>query len=84
MGLEATYIDDDAIILETRIPQDRGSVEGLEYGGFVNQGAHGWCGYYVRPEGAERWGVARCTPASDELYDHDAEIVRAIRAELDT
>lgn len=81
-------IDDDTIILDTRIPEAH-KVEGLEYGAHVSQTAHGWCGYYVRPEGTEQWGLARLTPASDELVEpedddqtQDEAIVAAIADEL--
>lgn len=73
-----TFIHPGAIILNTRIPEHR--VEGLEYGAHVT--GRGWSGYYVRPVGDERWGVARETPASDETYESDNEIVAAIRTEL--
>ena len=73
---------DDTPILDTRIPESR-KVEGLEYG--ANVSMTGWAGYYVRPEGSGEWGVVRLTPASDELVGDgtDAEIVAAIREELD-
>lgn len=77
--MEADYIDDDAPILQTRIPQSR-AVSGLQYGAHVTQ--PGWDGYYIRPLGCGRWGVARQTPAADELELDDEAIVGAIRAEL--
>lgn len=88
MALDSTRIDDDAVILETRIPEG-GRVYGLEYGAHVSMGAYGWSGYYVRPEGTEQWGVARLTPAGDELVEpededetQDEAIVRCIAEEL--
>ena len=84
-----THIDEDAVILNTRIPES-GRVDGLDYGAHVSMTAQGWCGYYVRPAGTNRWGVARLTPASNELVEPDEDcgetqdeaIVRAIREEL--
>lgn len=85
-----TYIDDDAVMLSTRIPEDR-HVEGLRYGAHVSQGGQGWSGYYVTVDDGQTWGVARLTPADDELEQRDeddeddtqdAAIVRAIRAEM--
>ena len=87
MALDTTRIDEDAVILETRIPEF-GRVEGLEYGAHASMGAHGWSGYYVRPVGTEVWGIARLTPAGDELVDPeddetlDEAIVRSIQDEL--
>jgi hypothetical protein len=87
MGLDTTRIDDDAVTLETRIPEWT-TVDGLEYGAHISMGAHGWSGYYVRPVGTETWGVARLTPAGDELPDPeedetlDEAIVRCITEEL--
>lgn len=69
----------DAVMLDTRIPETH-QVEGLEYGRHLS--GTGWSGYYVRPEGVEHWGIARQTPASDEIHDSDAEIVEAIREEI--
>lgn len=80
MGLVTTYTGDTPI-LRTRIPA-WGRVEGLEYGAHVQR--PGWDGYYVRPAKTERWAIARLSPADDEVYDTDAEIVDAIRAELAT
>ena len=83
--MTSQYIDADAIILDTRIPEGR-TVEGLEYGAHVTR--VGWSGKYVRPEGGRRWGVARLSPASDELPDPeedesaDEAIVRCISEEL--
>jgi len=82
-----THIDDDATILETRIPEGR-RVAGLHYGAHVSRS--GSAGYYVRLEGdaTERWGVAWLTPARDELPDpeegetEDEAIVRSIAEEL--
>ena len=74
-------IQDGVPILRTRIPCQR-RVEGLEYGGHVNRSGEGWEGYYVRPVGTEQYGVCRTTPASDEVYGTDEEIVSAIRDEL--
>lgn len=82
------HIDDDAAILDTCIPEGH-KVEGLEYGAHVSRTASGWSGYYVRPVGTETWGVARLTPAGDELPDcddgetQDEAIVRCISNELD-
>jgi len=77
-----TRIDDDAVMLETRIPESY-RVPGLEYGAHVS--GNGWSGYYVRPVDrySDKWGVARLTPASDECYDTDEEIVGAIETELE-
>jgi hypothetical protein len=82
------YIDDDAVMLSTRIPEDH-KVEGLRYGAHISQSGQGWSGYYVSVDDGETWGVARLTPASDELVDiddeddtQDAAIVRAITAEF--
>jgi len=77
--MSQTHIDEDAIILETFIPEGY-SVAGLEYGAFLS--GNGCSGYYVRPIGTETWGVAWQTPASDELHDSDEAIVAAIREEL--
>lgn len=76
-----SYIDENAVMLNTRIPEE-GTVQGLEYGAHVSRPNEGWSGYYVRPAGTERWGVARLTPASDEVYDTDEEIVDAIAEEI--
>lgn len=67
------------VFLRTRLPEER-KVEGLDYGAHLSR--PGWDGYYVRPEGTERYAIARLTPASDETYETDAEIAAAIRAEL--
>lgn len=77
MGTQ-TWIDDTPV-LRTRVPE-RGVVAGLEYGAHVM--CIGWSGYYVRPEGSSRWGIARMTPASDELEGSDDDIVAAIAREL--
>jgi len=76
------YLDKKAISLATRIPEGH-AVAGLEYGAFVSLGARS--GYYVQAPGADRWGIAQQTPASDELPGSgaDTEIVAAIRAELE-
>ena len=74
------YIDNDAVILETRIPA-WSKVKGLQYGAHVSM--TGWEGYYVRPKSAKQWGVARATPANDELVGGDRKIVEAIKAELE-
>ena len=68
----------DTPILSTRIPAAR-RVTGLQYGAHVAK--YGWDGYYVSLDG-EQWGIARLTPASDELEDGDEAIVAAIHAEL--
>jgi hypothetical protein len=87
MALDYTRIEEDAIMLETRIPETH-HVEGLEYGSHISMGGRGWCGYYVRLPDTEQWCVARLTPASDELPDleegqsQDEAIVAAIREEL--
>ena len=79
------YIDDDAKLLETRIPE-AGCLAGLQYGAHVSR--PGRSGYYVRPEGTDRWGFAWLTPASDELVDPEDDetqeeaICRAITEEL--
>ena len=79
------YIDDDAKLLETRIPEGE-HLDGLEYGSHVSR--TGRSGYYVRPEGTDRWGLAWLTPAGDELEDPEDDetqeeaIVRAITEEL--
>lgn len=72
-----TQIADDAVIIDANIPECR-KVEGLEHGAHVSQ--IGWCGKYVRIPGTTQWGVARLTPASDELPGDgtDAEIVEAV------
>lgn len=70
----------DEIVLHTRIPEQR-AVEGLEYGARISKS--GWTGYYVRPAGAVVWGIARQTPAADELLDSDQATLDAIREELD-
>lgn len=71
----------DARVLTTRIPESR-TVEGLAYGRHVS--TPGWSGYYVRPADSQLpMGVARMTPADDELLDDDDEIVVAIDCELD-
>ena len=81
-----TYTDPDAQFLETRIPEAK-SIAGLEYGAHISM--VGWSGYYVRPEGIEQWGIARLTPAGDELPDPeddetlDEAVVRSIVSELD-
>lgn len=73
------YSDD--ITLRTSIPESH-RVEGLEYGRHVSLPHRGRSGYYVRPEGTERWALAYLTPAGDEVYDTDAQIVEAIRQEI--
>ena len=72
-----TQIAADAIMLTTRIPEGR-SVAGLTYGAHVS--GQGWSGYYVEISGV--WGVARQTPADDELEDDDRAICEAIADEL--
>lgn len=79
MSLTQTHIDDDAVMLTTRIPEWR-RVEGLHYGAHVSM--YGSTGYYVRLEDGDRWGVARMTPADDELVGDDDAIVAAISDEL--
>ena len=66
--MSQTQIDDDAIMLSTRIPEGE-RVEGLHYGSHVSM--LGSAGYYVRLPDGEQWGVARLTPASDELVEPD-------------
>ena len=83
MTLEEVFADMertglDRPLLRTRIPEGR-AVPGIEYGAHVS-GA-GWSGYYVRV--GTVWGVARETPASDELAGDDPEIVRELSEELD-
>jgi hypothetical protein len=68
------------LVLETRIPEQGGAIAGLVYGAHVSM--VGRAGYYVRLEGTEEWYIAQLTPASDELYGTDAEIVDAIRDEI--
>ena len=86
MGVQ-TQIEDGTPILHTRVPEHR-KVDGLEYGAHVSMSMNGWSGYYVRPEGMIPWGIARLTPASDELVlpedgeTQDEAIVEAIRDEL--
>jgi hypothetical protein len=69
-------------ILTTRIPEDH-RVRGLRYGAYESRP---WCGcsyYYVRPEGsAGEYYLAQLTPASDQCYETDEEIVAAIREEI--
>lgn len=87
--MTSDYIDEDAVMLSTRIPEGH-RVDGLTYGAHVSR--IGWCGYYVHLPGSDRWGVARMTPASNELPEPDEDededetqdeaIVRCIRAEL--
>ena len=80
-----TYTEPGVPLLDTRIPEAP-TVVGLEYGAHVSM--VGWAGYYVRPERGTLWGIARLTPASDELADPDdgetpdEAIVRSIEAEL--
>ena len=72
----------DHTILTTRIPEGR-TVEGLEYGAHYSAPDRSWSGYYVRAGTCPQWGIARLTPASDELEDTDAATVRAIAEELE-
>lgn len=72
-------IAEDAKVLSTRIPEGR-RVAGLKYGAHVSQSMSGWCGYYVCI--GDKWGVARMTPADDELVGDDNAIVAAIADEL--
>lgn len=76
-------MDSEAVKLETRIPERR-KVEGLHYGAHISQSMYGWCGYYVRLEDGEKWGIARLTPAGDELPGDgtDEDIIDAISSEL--
>jgi hypothetical protein len=76
-------MDADAVKLETRIPENR-KVAGLHYGAHISQTMYGWCGYYVRLADGGTWGIARLTPASDELPGDgsDEDIIEAITAEL--
>ena len=71
----------DAAILTTRLP-DWQQVPGLEYGALISRSGGAW--RYVRPEGGATWGLARETPASDELPgDGDpSAILEAVAAEL--
>ena len=69
----------DSRVLETRIPEGR-AVEGLDYGRHVTTPR--WTGYYVRPSGCSRWGIARETPASDELEGDDRDVLLALEDEL--
>jgi hypothetical protein len=70
----------NAPILATRIPEGR-AVEGLEYG--AHYSSRGWTGYHVRPTGSGLpFGVARQTPASDELEESDEATVGEIGTEL--
>lgn len=67
-------------ILTTRIPEGR-AVPGLEYGAHVSR--QGWTGYHVRPAGSGLpFGIARQTPAADELPENDEAIVGEIGTEL--
>lgn len=74
-----TQIDDDVRILATRIPESH-HLDGLHYGSHA--GRQGGCGYHVRMPDGNVWGVARLTPADDELVGDDDEIVAAIADEL--
>lgn len=82
-----TQIASDAVVLDTRIPESR-RIDGLEYGAHVSRTTRGWSGYYVRPAGTDRWGVARLTPDDGELPQTqdgetaDEAVVRAIAAEM--
>ena len=69
-------------ILDTRIPEGR-AVPGIEYGAHYSDPARRWLGYYVRAGNSPQWGIARLTPASDELEESDAATVRAIAEELE-
>ncbi|MCG5527349.1 MULTISPECIES: hypothetical protein [Halorhodospira] len=68
--------------LQTRIPEHR-TVAGLTYGAHVS--GPGWSGYWVTSGTVPAWGIARQTPASDELPgDGDDRDVRdAIVEELE-
>jgi len=70
-----------APVAQTRIPQGR-RVRGLTYGAFTSRNMSGWEGYYVAPLPG-RWLISRTTPAADELVGTDAEILAALRSELD-
>jgi len=76
-------MEHDVIRLWARVPESH-RVDGLEYGAHVSRPYEGWSGYYVRPEGTWRWGIARLTPASDDLPGQgtDCEIVEAIATEI--
>lgn len=80
-------IDSDAVMLTTRIPEGR-KVRGLRYGACLTGIGGQGDGYYVTLDG-EAWGVARLTPADDELPDADEDetqdeaIVRAVTEEID-
>lgn len=70
------------VLTRISIPEFR-RVEGLEYGAYVSHAE--WTGYYVRPaDSGGAWGIARLTPASDELPGDgsDRAIVAAVRAAL--
>ena len=81
-----TYFDDGAPLLRTHIPE-RHRVDGLQYGAHVS--GSGWTGYYVWLNDDGPRGIARLTPADDELPEPDEDetqdeaIVRAISEELD-
>ena len=68
-------------ILETRIPEGR-AVPGLEYGAHYQPPDRRWSGYYVRTAYCPQWGIARETPASDELAGGDRAILLALDEEL--
>ena len=71
----------DTPILSTRIPEGR-TVAGIEYGAHVS--APGWSGYYVRTGTVPQWGIARLTPADDELAGDDHDILLALDDELES
>jgi hypothetical protein len=77
MALDCTRIDRSAVLLHTRIPE-WSRVTGLEYGAHVSMGAQGWSGYYVRPPGSARWGLARLTPAANELPAPDPDLAESL------
>ena len=73
--------DRETPILETRIPEGR-AVPGVEYGAHYQAPDRSWSGYYVRTRTCPRWGIARETPASDELAGDDHDILQALEDEL--
>ncbi len=80
--LEALASTLTAPILTTRIPEGR-TVPLLEYGAHYSHASGAWEGYHVRPAGSVLpFGIARMTPASDELPESNAAIVGEIGTEL--
>ena len=68
-------------ILDTRIPEGR-TVPGVECGAHIS--GPGWSGYYVRTGTCPQWGIARLTPADDELAGDDHDILLALDDELES